>query len=194
MDNGVLIFIVVLEAIIIVWLASKLRQYQNFEQMLDTRPAKNAASQTGDGAAGVTPGAAVGAQGHQPGAAAGDALASSASEDELLDMPGDEPEVNIEEAKRVQLVMARCHYAEFYLEQLDDDYELGQFKHIVNSCKQTATGITDPFFKSSAIHPLVTLLDRAGWENERDKLIALVEDENILQQIRSELSAQPDDA
>ena len=193
MDNGVLIFIVVLEAIIIVWLASKLRQYQNFEQMLDTRPAKNAASQTGDGAAEVTPGATDGAQGLKAGAASS-ALAADASEDELLDMPGVEPEVNIEEAKRVQLVMARCHYAEFYLEQLDDDYELGQFKHIVNSCKQMATGIADPFFKSSAIHPLVTLLDRAGWETERDKLIALVEDENILQQIRSELSAQPDDA
>jgi hypothetical protein len=111
-------------------------------------------------------------------------------DDDLLDMPGVEPEVNIEEAKRVQLVMARCQYAEFYLEQLDDDYERGQFKHIVTSCMNTARGITDPFFKASALHPLIVLLDRAGWEKERDRLMAEVDDEILRERIMQDLAAE----
>ena len=133
-----------------------------------------------------------------PAKAAGVATSASATsdndsdDDDLLDMPGVEPELNIEEAKRVQLVMARCHYAEFYLEQLDDDYERGQFKHIVNSCMKTACGISDPFFKASALHPLIILLDKAGWEARRDKMMAEVGDDIIRQRIERELAANAD--
>ena len=177
MGNGLLFFIVIVEAVAIIWLASKLKHYQKFEHMLSSQADTQAAL---------------------PAKAAGVATSASATsdndsdDDELLDMPGVEPEMNIEEAKRVQLVMARCHYAEFYLEQLDDDYERGQFKHIVNSCMKTACGISDPFFKASALHPLIILLDKAGWEARRDKMMAEVGDDIIRQRIERELAANAD--
>ena len=174
MGNGLLIFIVIVEAVAIIWLASKLKHYQKFEHMLSAQADTPAVSSAR---------AAV---------AAPSAIAAGSDDDELLDMPGVEPEMNIEEAKRVQLVMARCHYAEFYLEQLDDDYERGQFKHIVNSCMNTATGISDPFFKASALHPLIILLDKAGWEAKRDKMMAEVDDDIIRQRIERELAANAD--
>lgn len=177
MGNGVLIFIVVVEAVAIIWLASKLKHYQKFEHMLSAQA----------DTATVSPArAAISA----PSASA--VNSNAPDDDELLDIPGVEPEMNIEEAKRVQLVMARCHYAEFYLEQLDDDYERGQFKHIVTSCMNTASGISDPFFKASALHPLIILLDKAGWEAKRDKMMAEVDDDIIRQRIERELAANAD--
>lgn len=197
MSNGSLVFIIILEAIAIAWLMSKLKHYQKFEHLLSN---KNATSEA-NGASPAQNAATVGtvtasSAGANAARAARSASAPAAQvgadtlDDDLLDMPGVEPELNIEEAKRVQLVMARCHYAEFYLEQLDDDYERGQFKHIVDSCKSTAKGIEDPFFKASALHPLILLLDRAGWEDSRDALLAQVEDELVKQRITQELNAQ----
>lgn len=177
MGNGLLFFIVIVEAIVIIWLASKLKHYQKFEHMLSAQ-ADTPAALPARVAAAAPSASATGSNGHD--------------DDELLDMPGVEPEMNIEEAKRVQLVMARCHYAEFYLEQLDDDYERGQFKHIVNSCMNTASGISDPFFKASALHPLIILLDKAGWEAKRDKMMAEVDDDIIRQRIERELAANAD--
>lgn len=178
MGNGLLFFIVIVEAVAIIWLASKLKHYQKFEHMLSAQADAPVASPARVAVA----------------APPATALSSSASadDDEILDMPGVEPEMNIEEAKRVQLVMARCHYAEFYLEQLDDDYERGQFKHIVNSCMNTANGISDPFFKASALQPLIILLDKAGWDAKRDKMMADVDDDIIRQRIERELAANAD--
>ncbi|MGQ7847553.1 hypothetical protein ACUNV4_23885 [Granulosicoccus sp. 3-233] len=182
MGNGLLIFIVVVEAFAIIWLASKLKQYQKFEHVLQAQSEVPPAAASNPA---LKAQAAVGSR------TAVNPVASDAADldGELLDMPGVEPETNIEEAKRVQLVMARCHYAEFYLEQLDDDYERGQFKHIVNSCMKTASGITDPFFKASALQPLILLLDRAGWEDKRDRLLSSVEDDIIRQRIERQMAA-----
>ena len=177
MGNGALIIIVVVEAVVIIWLASKWKHYQRFEHVLNAQP-ESLATVPAKVAASVSP--------------ASISSSIALDDDEVLDMPGVEPEMNIEEAKRVQLVMARCHYAEFYLEQLDDDYERGQFKHIVNSCMNTASGIADPFFKASALQPLVLLLDKAGWDAKRDKLMAEVDDEIIRQRIERELAANAD--
>lgn len=187
MDNGSLVFIIIIEAIAIVWLASKLKQYQKFEQLL------HSGERGSSGTANTQPSAAsvradAGSSATASAASRAVAGAVNASDEELLDMPGVDPEDNIEEAKRVQLVMARCHYAEFYLEQLDDDYELGQFQQIVNSCKNTARNIDDPFYRASAMHPIIILLDRAEWVNERDQLLAEVDDELVRQRISEELS------
>lgn len=189
MDNGVLVFIIIIEAVIIVWLTSKLKQYQKIEALFSTGSASTASAggqsigHTGAAgpAAAALPGS-VSASGVEP---AESALTSDAAD--LLEVPGTDPESNIEEAKRVQLVMARCRYAEFYLEQLDDDYERGQFQQIVDSCTATASNIKDPFFRSSALHPIIVLLDRAEWEDARDQLIAGVEDELISQRIAEDL-------
>ena len=208
MDNGALVFIVIIEAIVIVWQASKLKQYDKFEHLLNANAAP-AGSQSAASVTAVTdvsasppesPPAsstadtstdAVSPSGKADAAsrAVASAVGGDGDDDELLDMPGVDPEGNIEEAKRVQLVMARCRYAEFYLEQLDDDYERGQFQRILNSCKTTARNISDPFFRSSAIHPIVVLLDRAEWMEERDQLLAEVDDEMIRQRIDAELAA-----
>ena len=199
MDNGALVFIIIIEAIIIVWLASKLKQYEKFEHLLGSNPGGSASNASAGSAAGNRPGGASPAASDnlpkpESANAASQGVASSLSHidddvDELLDMPGVDPEANIEEAKRVQLVMARCHYAEFYLEQLDDDYERGQFQRIVNSCKTTARHIEDPFFQASALHPIIILLDRAEWSKERDQLLAEVNDELVKQRISEELAA-----
>lgn len=199
MNNGVLIFIIIIEAIVIVWQASKLKQFQKFEQLFN---AGNAGSATAESSAIAGP---VGKQNAQTNAqVSGQATASAASaavaeklaanadaddDEELMDMPGVDPESNIEEAKRVQLVMARCRYAEFYLDQLDDDYELGQFQRIVKSCVSTARNITDPFFRASALHPLIVLLDKAEWNVERDQLLAEVDDELVKERINDELAS-----
>ncbi|MDC0435435.1 hypothetical protein OAM69_07350 [bacterium] len=212
MDNGALVFIVIIEAIVIVWQASKLKQYDKFEHLLNANAApagsQSAASVTAvtdasasppesppaSSTADTTTGAAslsgkADAASRAVASAVGGAVDGDGDDDELLDMPGVDPEANIEEAKRLQLVMARCRYAEFYLEQLDDDYERGQFQRILNSCKTTARNISDPFFRSSAIHPIVVLLDRAEWTDERDQLLAEVDDEMIRQRIDAELAA-----
>lgn len=188
MDNGILVFIVILEAAIIVWLLSKLKQYRKFEHMLSATSAEGA-----DAEASLKASAAAAVSSVNPAkgiASTTAALGAEDLDDDLLDMPGVESEVNIEQAKRVQLVMARCQYAGFYLEQLDDDYERGQFKHIVGSCKNTARAIEDPFFKASALHPIILLLDRAGWLDKRDKLMAEVQDDIIRERIETELEGQ----
>jgi|GEM_PF-1329394 len=198
MDNGALVFIIIIEAIVIVWLASKLKQYEKFELMLGASPggssagssliaeSKDSVKQALDSPRESTlqPDSANAAT-----RAVAGAVSSVDSDEELLDMPGVDPEANIEEAKRVQLVMARCRYAEFYLEQLDDDYERGQFQRIVNSCKNTAINIEDPFFQASALHPLIILLDRAEWVKERDQLFAQVDDELVRHRISEELAS-----
>ena len=201
MDNGALVFIIIIEAIVIVWQASKLKQYHKFEHLLNASAApavsQNTAATT-DAAASTTADTETETEtdtvpssnkADAASRAVAGAVGGDSNDDELLDMPGVDPEANIEEAKRLQLVMARCRYAEFYLEQLDDDYERGQFQRIVNSCTTTARNISDPFFRSSAIHPIVVLLDRAEWMDERDQLLAEVDDEMIRQRIDAELAA-----
>jgi len=172
MDNGALIFIIIIEAIVIIWQASKLKQYQKIESLFSY---------------GVTPAAAPNPS---PNATANAQQTSIATLDDkdLLEGGSVDPEANIEEAKRVQLVMARCRYAEFYLEQLDDDYEHHQFSRIVDSCKDTALKIQDPFFRASALHPLIVLLDKAEWHDLRDQLLAGVDDNLVRQRINDELS------
>lgn len=188
MSYGTLVFIVIIGLIIIVWQASKLKQYAKLEQLLENRDkAAGSSSQ-------AVQLAAVPSEQASPAAAAkatqGVANAINPEDDEdPLSMEGVDPEGNIEEAKRVQLVMARCRYAEFYLEQLDDDYERDQFQSIVNSCKKTARNITDPFFRASALQPLIVLLDRAGWNQERDALLLEVDDELVSQQLSEKLSS-----
>lgn len=173
MDNGALVFIIIFEAIVIIWLASKLKHYQKFEHLL----AKSNQPAGADRSAGTS---------HAATQVSG-VSSSTRSADSSSAIRGEESDVNIEEAKRVQRVMARCRYAEFYLEQLDDDYERGQFEHIVESCMITARGINDIFFRSSALHPIILLLDRAGWEDSRDSLLAEVEDEILHERISAEL-------
>jgi len=198
MDNGALVFIIIIEAIVIVWLASKLKQYEKFEHLLGASTGGSSPDTSSGTSAGTTTGESASTNSvPEPGAAnaASRAVAGSLSsvddddDAELLDMPGVDPEDNIEEAKRVQLVMARCRYAEFYLEQLDDDYERGQFQRIVNSCKQTARNIDDPFFRASALHPLIILLDKAEWTKDRDQLLSEVDDELVRQRINEELAS-----
>lgn len=179
MSNTALFLIAIGELCVIIWLASKLQQYRKFEHVLKSQSDAAAGDAIADKAR-----SAVKSSGAPATAAGSD---EAGLDDELLDMPGVEPEANIEEAKRVQLVMARCHYAEFYLEQLDDDYEYGQFKHIVDSCVKTARGIEDSFFKASALQPLILLLDRAGWEKLRNRLLDEVEDDIIKQRIQREM-------
>lgn len=196
MDNGTLVFIIVLEAVVIVWLSSKLRQYQKFDKLLedDRLSAQRSGNRKQD--SNVESGASSSAS--NPSApvawdATDDRSGSDAPSVDLLDMPGVDPEDNIEEAKRVQLVMARCRYAEFYLEQLDDDYERGQFQQIVSGCISTAKNISDPFFRSSALQPIIVLLDKAEWHEQRDALLADVSDDLIRTKIESELANKSDD-
>ena len=192
MSNGTLVFIVIIELIVIVWQASKLKQYAKLDQMLNNRGATSGGSSGHADQLAVVSGetslpeasSATAAKATQ-----GVANAISPEDDEdLLRMEGVDPEGNIEEAKRVQLVMARCRYAEFYLEQLDDDYERDQFQRIVNSCKKTARNISDPFFRASALQPLIVLLDRAEWNQERDELLLEVDDELVSAQLSAKLS------
>jgi len=197
MDNGALVFIIIIAAVILVWQASKLRQYHKIEQLLNRSGDANTSQATGSASASASADTQAGPSemaSSKSADAASRAVAASVGNDneadELLDMPGVDPEANIEEAKRVQLVMARCRYAEFYLEQLDDDYERGQFQRIINSCKSTARNIEDPFFRSSALHPLVVLLNRADWSEERDELLAEVDDDLIRQRINQELATE----
>ncbi len=180
MGNSTLFLIVVIEAIIIIWLASKLTQYRKIDQLLGA----NAAQPTplGSAQSKVSP---------QVAALQAPVKAEALSSDTAL-MSDTEavPEENIEEAKQLQWVMARCRYAEFYLEQLDDDYERGQFRHILDGCVAKARKISDPFFKDSALHSIILLLDRAGWEQYRDSLLAEVKDEIVRQRIEVELAAE----
>ena len=193
MDNGALVFIIIAEAIVIVWQASKLKQYDKFEHLLnaDARSAQpQGSTSTPDTATPVADTSPASSKADDASRAVAARISSDndSDDDELLDMHGVDPEANIEEAKRVQLVMARCRYAEFYLEQLDDDYERGQFQRIINSCKTTARNIEDPFFKSSALQPVIVLLDRAEWASERDQLLTEVDDELIKDRIAKELT------
>ncbi|MBX2883046.1 MAG: hypothetical protein KTR32_24045 [Granulosicoccus sp.] len=188
MENSTLVFIIIIEAVIIVWLASKLKQYQKFERLLSpdaagenskAKEAKASADQSSDKSEYSTDDMDL--------APLLTADSQELAEAAVLDMPGFDPEANIEEAKRVQLVMARCRYAEFYLEQLDDDYERGQFHQIVNSCLNTARNISDPFFRSSALQPIVLLLDKADWQDKRDQVMTEVSDDLVRQRIDAQL-------
>jgi len=188
MSNSFLFFIVVVEAIVIIWLASKLTQYKKIDQLLSAdKTASNLGSahteaeargQSHSSPADTTANRFEGEP--QPRSVAMTNLNSSA----LVD---GEPEENIEEAKQLQWVMARCRYAEFYLEQLDDDYERDQFQYIIDGCVAKARNITDPFFASNALHSIILLLDQAGWEQYRDTLLSEVKDDIVRERIESEL-------
>lgn len=179
MSNSILFLIVVIEAVIIIWLASKLTQYRKIDQILGATGAKSVP-------AGEQPQNLQAATAQQL-TQSTPALVSSSGAD--VESEG-EPQENIEEAKHVQWVMARCRYAEFYLEQLDDDYERGQFRHIVDGCVAKARKISDSFFRDSALHSIILLLDRAGWEQYRDSLLAEVQDEIVRQRIEIELQTE----
>ena len=180
MSNSILLFLVVLQAVIIVWLASKLKQYQKLDQLLGQRFPEVASLRDVAGSNGhskavppalqqVHPQAQVNPHAlpaSSPAEAGSETLSAISDEDTLEDT-----EENIEEAKLVQQVMARCRYAEFYLEQLDDDYERGQFRRIIDDCVSEARGITDHFFRDNALHPIILVLDRADWNNYRDALL-----------------------
>jgi len=180
MSNSTLFFIVVVEAIIIIWLFSKLKQYQKFEKLL-----ANHLPNTPESA-------------HSESAKAQVSTAKTVSVDDSREQPDSltwpedstdgVPEENIEEAKRVQWVMARCRYAEFYIEQLDDDYERGQFRQIVDGCVAQSRIISDPFFRDSALRSVILILDHAGWEPYRDSLLTEIKDENIRNKIERELA------
>ena len=200
MDHSTLVFIILIEAIIIAYMVSKLRQYQKFDRLfketaMDSR-SDSGAEASEQTSRTVTESTALGAdQSAHSGAAQAASRAVSGSisaeaDEDLLDIPGVDPENNIEEAKRVQLVMARCRYAEFYIEQLDDDYERGQFERIIKSCKSTARNIADPFFRASAMQTIIMLLHRAEWESERDQLLAEVDDELVRQGIMDEIASE----
>lgn len=170
MGNGFLVFIIIVLAIIAVWQTSKLKQFERLERLLG--PGADAASakqllapdvnQTGTGP----------------------------SADELPGLPPVAVEENIEEANKVQLVKARCRYAEFYIEQLDDEFERAQFQAIAHECVEIAKQISDPFYKSAALQPLILLLNRAGWEDLRNDMLALVEDEHIKNSIDEEMAVE----
>jgi chorismate mutase len=187
MSNSFLFFIVVVEAIIIIWLASKLTQYKRIDQLL----AANKAENTRSPAIGSTENGALSQ------ASSTNSTKNGASESFPVNLESGalvdgEPEENIEEAKQLQWVMARCRYAEFYLEQLDDDYERGQFRHIIDGCVAKARKIADPFFASSALHSIILLLDQAGWEQYRDSLLSEVKDDIVRERIESELMSSED--
>lgn len=191
MSNSFLFFIVVVEAIIIIWLASKLTQYKRIDQLLAANKADNAVSpalstaQSGSLSKASSSGSAI----SRP----GESSPVSMDNREPSALVDGEPEENIEEAKQLQWVMARCRYAEFYLEQLDDDYERGQFRHIIDGCVAKARAITDPFFNASALHSIILLLDQAGWEQYRDSLLSEVTDDIVRERIETEL-ASPEEA
>ena len=188
MSNSFLLIIVVVEAIIIIWLASKLTQYKRIDSLLaankadDTHSPALSGAQSGSSHRASAAGPTISRSGESLPATMSN-LESGASDD-------GEPEENIEEAKQLQWVMARCRYAEFYLEQLDDDYERGQFRHIVDGCVAKARKIADPFFNASALHSIILLLDQAGWEQYRDSLLSEVADDIVRERIEAELSSQ----
>lgn len=185
MSNSFLFFIVVVEAIIIIWLASKLTQYKRIDQLLGASKADNAPSPALSRAQeGSRSSAAVSATDQQK-----SSHSSGLQNSESAAMSDVEPEENIEAAKQLQWVMARCRYAEFYLEQLDDDYERGQFRHIIDGCVAKARTISDPFFNASALHSIILLLDQAGWEQYRDSLLSEVKDDIVKGQIESEIAS-----
>lgn len=204
MDYSTLVVVIIIEAMYIAWQASKLKQYKKLEKILDN----NSAAAHGAGPqrdAGASSGSSTSSGNATPDSARADsasrAVAGALSvkesaddgiddiDEQILNSGGIDPEANIEEAKRVQLVMARCRYAEFYLEQLDDDYERGQFQRIIKSCKSTARNIQDPFFRASALQPVILLLDRAEWNSERDELLSEIDDQLMRERIADELAA-----
>jgi len=181
MSNSILLFLVVFQAIIIVWLASKLKQYQKLDRLLGQRLPEVVAAQN---LASPNEGTSQSLPASAPAPAGTETSAATSDEDAL-----EETEENIEEAKLVQKVMARCRYAEFYLEQLDDDYERGQFRRIIDDSVTEARGITDHFFRDNALHPIILLLDRAEWDNYRDALLSEVQDEFVKDRIAQELNS-----
>jgi hypothetical protein len=185
MSNSFLFFLVVVEAIIIIWLASKLTQYKRIDQLLAASKGEDAnAATTGSLADSTSSATAISTSTHMDETISMDLL----NQESGTQVDG-QPQENIEEAKLLQWVMARCRYAEFYLEQLDDDYERGQFRHIIDGCVAKARTIVDPFFKANALQSIILLLDQAGWEQYRDSLLAEVGDEIVRERIESELLA-----
>jgi chorismate mutase len=190
MSNSFLFFIVVVEAIIIIWLASKLTQYKRIDQLLADNKAENTHSPAiGSTENGALSQASLANTANTRASQASPVIVENLESGVLVD---GEPEENIEEAKQLQWVMARCRYAEFYLEQLDDDYERGQFRHIIDGCVTKARKIADPFFASNALHSIILLLDQAGWEQYRDSLLAEVKDDIVKERIESELMSTED--
>lgn len=187
MSNSFLILIVVVEAIIIIWLASKLTQYKRIEQLLAVNKAESTDSlkSTRANRGSVNQATVAGKSNSRPAVS----LSSITENRDSGTFVDGEPEENIEEAKQLQWVMARCRYAEFYLEQLDDDYERGQFRHIIDGCVMKARSISDPFFNASALHSIILLVDQAGWHQYRDSLLAEVGDDIVRERIEAELAS-----
>lgn len=208
MDNGVLVFIIIALGIVVVWQASKLSQYRRFERMLPSGAGERAPA-TGDGPASdhgagsratsptaANPPAGSGATAGSESAAAdvtevaetpgSNAVSADASADGSAPRGGDE--AHLEEAKAVQQIMARCRYAEFYIDQLDDDYEREEFRRIIDESIRLSSGIRDPMLEATALEPLVLLLDAAGWNERRDALRKRIDEPAVRDRVEAKLT------
>lgn len=96
-------------------------------------------------------------------------------------------EENHRQAAILEKVQVLCQMAEVHLDDLSDEYESAMLRKRIDMAKDMAGEIDDGFYKSAAIHQIISLAHRAGWRDDVADLLPLVSESFIREKIESEI-------
>lgn len=92
------------------------------------------------------------------------------------------------EAELVHKARTACQMAEMSIHDLSDEYEHERFEKFVSKAVSAALAISDPFYRSAALHPLVVLLAKAGKTQRASDLLESIQDRFVQAQVEHELA------
>ncbi len=94
-----------------------------------------------------------------------------------------------DEAPMVQKVQVACQIAEMYAGYSDDEYERERFEEYIDKGLNIARGIRDDFYRSAAIHVVISALIKDGRLEQAQQLIREIDVDMIVEKANKEVSA-----
>jgi len=95
-----------------------------------------------------------------------------------------------EQAEKVQKVHILCQLAEVHLDDLSDEYESNKLMERIDKATEIAKDIDDPFYFGAALHPIISLAHRAGWNEKENGLLEMVSDPFVKEKIMEDIDAE----
>jgi len=99
-------------------------------------------------------------------------------------------EENKKQAEKVIKVKILCQIAEVHLDDLSDEYESNMLMERIEEATEMTKDIDDPFYSGAALHFIISLAHRAGWNEKKNGLLEMVSDPFIKEKIMEEIDAE----
>ena len=91
------------------------------------------------------------------------------------------------QAVLIEKVKILCQMAEVHLDDLDDEYESNTLRSRLEKAKSIASEIDEEFYNNSALHFIIILAHKAGWQQEVKDLLDQVTVDFIKEKIIEEI-------